>query len=298
MTITASMVKELREQTGAGMMDCKKSLVATDGDMAKAVDWLRENGAMKAAKKENRTAADGLSKVVVNGNKATIVELNSETDFVAKNEKFLALLDSTVNAIAAADPKTLDEALALKGADGTTLEEEIVQARAVIGEKISLRRFANVEKTDDEEFGTYMHNGGLISAVVVVKGSKDPQVAKNMAMQVASMAPEYVSSKDLPAEVVEHERQIQTELMNNDPKNANKPDAIKANIIEGKISKALEDVCLVDQIFFLDQDKKVGAWLKEQGAEVVTFVRYKVGEGIEKKQENYAEEVAKMAMGK
>lgn len=294
MTITASMVKELREQTGAGMMDCKKALVATDGDMAKAVDWLRENGAMKAAKKENRTAADGLSKIVVNGNKATIVELNSETDFVAKNEKFLALLDSTVNAIAAADPKTLDEALALKGADGTTLEEEIVQARAVIGEKISLRRFANVEKTDDEEFGTYMHNGGLISAVVVVKGSKDPQVAKNMAMQVASMNPSYISRNYMPQEVVDHEREVQVALLEKDEKLASKPEKVKAGIIEGRISKSLQDMCLVDQEYFLDSDQKCGQYLKANGAEVVKFVKYVVGEGIEKKDDNFAAEVAAM----
>ena len=297
MTITAAMVKELRELTGAGMMDCKKALVETDGDMQKATDWLREKGISKAAKKEGRTAADGLSKVIVNGDKATIVELNSETDFVAKNERFLELLDHVTQAISQADPKTVEEALALT-IDGKTLNDEIIEARAIIGEKISLRRFENRTKQSDEIFGTYMHNGGTISAVCIVRGTQDAQVAKNMAMQIASMAPEYVSGKDLPAEIIEHERQIQTELMNNDPKNANNPEGIKAKIIEGKISKALEDICLVDQIFFLDQDKKVGAWLKEQKAEVVSFVRYKVGEGIEKKQENYAEEVAKMAQGK
>ncbi len=297
MTITAGMVKELRELTGAGMMDCKKALVETDGDVKKAIDWLREKGISKAAKKESRTAADGLSKVIVNGNKATIVELNSETDFVAKNERFLELLDHVSEAISASDPKSVEEALALKVGD-KTLNDEIIEARAIIGEKISLRRFENVCKKEEELFGTYMHNGGNISVVCVVNGTQDAQVAKNMAMQIASMAPEYVSGKDLPAEIIEHERKIQTELMNNDPKNANKPEGIKAKIIEGKISKALEDICLVDQIFFLDQDKKVGAWLKEQGAQVVSFVRYKVGEGIEKKQENYAEEVARMAQGK
>ena len=297
MTITAGMVKELRELTGAGMMDCKKALVETDGDVKKAIDWLREKGISKAAKKESRTAADGLSKVIVNGNKATIVELNSETDFVAKNERFLELLDHVSEAISASDPKNVEEALALKVGD-KTLNDEIIEARAIIGEKISLRRFENVCKKEEELFGTYMHNGGNISVVCVVNGTQDAQVAKNMAMQIASMAPEYVSGKDLPAEIIEHERKIQTELMNNDPKNANKPEGIKAKIIEGKISKALEDICLVDQIFFLDQDKKVGAWLKEQGAQVVSFVRYKVGEGIEKKQENYAEEVARMAQGK
>ncbi|MCI2153752.1 MAG: translation elongation factor Ts [Stecheria intestinalis] len=294
MAITASQVKELREITGAGMMDCKKALVATDGDVKKAIDWLREKGISKAAKKEGRTAADGLSKVVVNGNRAVIVELNSETDFVAKNEKFLGLLDDCVNAIMNSNVKTLDEALALKSGEGT-LKDEIISATAIIGEHIALRRFAIVEKQDDEIFGTYMHNNGVISAVCVVKGTADAQIAKNMAMQIASMSPSYVSRKDMPQDIVNHEREIQQQLVSNDESLANKPEKVKAGIVEGRLSKSLQDMCLVDQIFFLDPEKKCGEYLKENNAEVVTFVKYKVGEGIEKKAENFAEEVAAMA---
>lgn len=294
MAITAKQVKELRDLTGAGMMDCKKALVATDGDVKKAIDWLREKGISKAAKKEGRTAAEGLSKIVINGNKAVVVEMNSETDFVAKNDKFLALLDKAANTILASNAKTVEEAEALTTEDGTTLKDAIVNAVAIIGEKITLRRFAIVEKKDDEIFGAYTHNGGLITAVCVVKGTDDAAVAKNVAMQIASMSPEYVSRNDMPQDVVEHERQVQTELVKNDPNLANKPDKVKAGIVEGRLSKSLEELCLVDQIFFLDQDKKVGAWLKENHAEVVTFVKYKVGEGIEKKADDFAAEVASM----
>ena len=294
MAITAAQVKELRELTGAGMMDCKKALVECEGDVKKAIDWLREKGISKAAKKEGRTAAEGLSKVVVKGNKAAVVEINSETDFVAKNDKFLALLDDAVNTILDSNAKTVDEALALTVGEGT-LNDAVVNATAIIGEKIKLRRFEVVEKNDDEIFGTYMHNGGQISALTVVKGTQDAQVAKNMAMQVASMTPTYVSRKDMPADIVEHERQIQTELVNNDEALANKPEKVKAGIVEGRLSKSLQEMCLVDQIFFLNQDQKCGQYLKENGAEVVTFVRYKVGEGIEKRVDDFAAEVVAMA---
>jgi len=294
MAITAAQVKELRELTGAGMMDCKKALVECEGDVKKAIDWLREKGISKAAKKEGRTAAEGLSKVVVKGNRAAVVEINSETDFVAKNDKFLALLDEAVNVIIDSNAKTVDEALALTVGEGT-LNDAVVNATAIIGEKIKLRRFEIVEKNDDEIFGTYMHNGGQISALTVVKGTQDAQIAKNMAMQVASMTPTYVSRKDMPADIIEHERQIQTELVNNDETLANKPEKVKAGIVEGRLSKSLQEMCLVDQIFFLNQDQKCGQYLKENGAEVVTFVRYKVGEGIEKKVDDFAAEVAAMA---
>ena len=294
MAITAAQVKELRELTGAGMMDCKKALVECEGDVKKAIDWLREKGISKAAKKEGRTAAEGLSKVVVKGNRAAVVEINSETDFVAKNDKFLALLDEAVNAILDSNAKTVDEALALTVGEGT-LNDAVVNATAIIGEKIKLRRFEIVEKNDDEIFGTYMHNGGQISALTVVKGTQDAQIAKNMAMQVASMTPTYVSRKDMPADIVEHERQIQTELVNNDEALANKPEKVKAGIVEGRLSKSLQEMCLVDQIFFLNQHQKCGQYLKENGAEVVKFVRYKVGEGIEKRVDDFAAEVAAMA---
>lgn len=292
MAITAQQVKELREKTGAGMMDCKKALTECDGDMEKSVDWLREKGIAKAAKKQGRIAAEGLSKVLVEGNRCVLVEINSETDFVAKNDKFLALLDDTAHAIISAKPENVEAAMNLS-VNGITLSDAFVNAVAVIGEKITLRRFSVLEKTDDEIFGTYMHMGGTISSAVVVKGTADGQVAKDMAMQIASMAPSYVSRNDMPADVVEHERSIQTELAKNDESLANKPEKIMAGIVEGRLSKSLQDMCLVDQIYFKNQDLKCKDYLKENNAEVVTFVRYQVGEGIEKREENFAEEVAK-----
>ena len=294
-TITAKQVKELRDLTNAGMMDCKKALVATDGDMKAAVDWLREKGIAKAAKKQSRIAAEGLSTIVVEGNKAVVVEVNSETDFVAKNEKFLALLDEIAKTVIKSDVKTVEEALALKTEDGETLNDKVVNATAIIGEKITLRRFAIVEKADDEVFGVYKHQGGRISALTVLKGTQDAQIAKNIAMQVASMNPTYVSRNDMPADVIAHEREIQTALLNNDPKLASKPDKVKAGIVEGRLSKSLEDMCLVDQEYFLDSDKKVGQFLKENGASCTTFVKYLVGEGIEKREDDFAAEVAAMA---
>lgn len=293
-TVTAAMIKELRENTGAGMMDCKKALVECDGDQEKAVDWLRKKGIANAAKKEGRIAAEGLSRILVEGDKAVIIEVNSETDFVSKNDKFLALLDKTLKTLIASDAKTLEEALALPTEDGT-LNDSFVNAVAVIGEKITLRRFAIVSKTSDEEFGAYMHQGGRISALTVLKGTQDPQIAKNIAMQVASMAPTYVSRNDMPQDVIAHERQILLDQLAADPKLSSKPEKVRAGIVEGRLSKDLQDMCLVDQIFFLDQDKKVGQYLKENGAEVISFVKYTVGEGIEKKQDDFAAEVAAMA---
>ena len=293
MAITAAQVKQLRDETGAGMMDCKKALTETDGNMEAAKDWLRKKGISKAEKKEGRTAAEGLSRVVADGNKAVMVEINTETDFVAKNDKFLALLEETVTVIKESNPKDVEAALAVNVGDGT-LNDQFINATAIIGEKIKLRRFEVVEKADDEIFGVYMHNGGQISALTVLKGG-DAQVAKEMAMQVASMTPTYVSRSEMPAEVIAHEKEILLEQMNNDPAMAKKPENVKEKIVEGRLSKNLEDLCLVDQIFFLDQDKKVGQYLKEKGAEVVRFVRYKVGEGIEKKAEDFAAEVAAMA---
>ena len=297
MAVTAKQVKELRELTGAGMMDCKKALVETDGNIEEAIDWLRKNGIAKNEKKAGRVAAEGLSKVVIDGNKAVIVEMNSETDFVAKNEAFLALLDKTARTLLASGVKTVDEALALT-ADGTTLNDTIINAVATIGEKITLRRFEIIEKADDEIFGDYMHQGGRISALCVLKGTSDGAVAHNIAMQIASMSPTYVSRRDMPQEVVEKERSVQQALVDNDEKLANKPEKVKAGIVEGKVSKALKDMCLVDQEFFLDTDMTCGTYLKNNGAETLCFVKYVVGEGIAKKEDNFAAEVAAAAFGK
>ncbi len=294
MAITAAQVKELRELTGAGMMDCKKALTECEGDIKKAIDWLREKGIAKAAKKEGRIAAEGLAKILIEGNKVVVLEVNSETDFVAKNDLFLALLDEAAKTIFNSNAKTVEEALALPTAEGT-LNDSFIGAVAVIGEKITLRRFEIVEKSDDELFGSYTHQGGRIVAVTVVKGTADAQVAKNMAMQVASMNPTYVSRNEMPQDVVAHEREVQEGIMANDPSLANKPEKVKAGIIEGRVSKSLQDMCLVDQEYFLDSNLKCGQYLKENNAEVVKFVKYIVGEGIEKKQDDFAAEVAAMA---
>ena len=290
MAITAAMVKELREMTGAGMMDCKKALTECDGDLTKASEWLREKGISKAAKKAGRIAAEGLAKVVTDGNWACMVEMNSETDFVAKNEMFLTGLNTIANAILANKPADLDAALAID-VDGQTVNDIIVNETATIGEKITLRRFQLIEKADGECFGVYAHNGGKIVAVTVVT-PENAEVAKFMAMQVASMKPEYVSRDAMPAEVVEKERHVQMEIVKNDPSLASKPEKVLAGIVEGRVSKSLQEICLMDQIYFMDQGQKVGQYLKSVGASVKAMYRYTVGEGIEKRQENFAEEVA------
>ena len=289
MAIKASQVKELREKTGAGMMDCKKALTETDGDVAKAIDWLREKGIDKSAKKAGRIAAEGLTRVATDGNTGVVFEVNSETDFVAKNEQFLHLLDVIEKAMLAAKPASTEEALAVETAEGT-VNDLIVNATATIGEKISFRRVAVVEKADDEVFGSYMHMGGTISALAVVKG--DATVAKNIAMQVASMNPVYATEADIPADAFEHEKQLQMQMMKEDPKMAGKPEKVLENILKGKVKKHFKDQCLADQEFFLDTKKSVTQYLKEEKAEVKSFVRFQVGEGMEKKEEDFAAEVA------
>ncbi len=289
MAIKASQVKELREKTGAGMMDCKKALTETDGDVAKAIDWLREKGIAKSAKKAGRIAAEGLTRVATDGNTGVVFEVNSETDFVAKNEQFLHLLDVIEKAMLAAKPASTEEALAVATAEGT-VNDLIVNATATIGEKISFRRVAVVEKADDEVFGSYMHMGGTISALAVVKG--DATVAKNIAMQVASMNPVYATEADIPADAFEHEKQLQMQMMKEDPKMAGKPEKVLENILKGKVKKHFKDQCLADQEFFLDTKKSVTQYLKEEKAEVKSFVRFQVGEGMEKKEEDFAAEVA------
>lgn len=295
--ITAALVKELRDKTGAGMMDCKKALTENDGDIEKSVDWLREKGIAKAAKKAGRIAADGLTKAVIDGNKAVVVEMNSETDFVAKNEQFLNLLDLVSAEILLQEPADVDAALALV-IDGKKVEDLIIDATATIGEKITLRRFEVISKSDAEEFGYYIHMGGKISAVSVLSGTATFATAKDIAMQVASMNPLYISRSHMPQDVVEKEREIQLEILKNDESLAGKPEKVLAGIVEGRLSKSLQDMCLVDQPYFKDPNKKVSQFLKENGVEVVNFVRYAVGEGIEKKEENFAEEVQKAAMMK
>ena len=292
MAVTAKMVKELREMTGAGMMDCKKALNETNGDMDAAIEFLRKNGEAKAVKKAGRIAAEGIVMADVKDDKtAAIVEVNSETDFVSKNEQFLGLMNTLQEAILANKPASTEEALNIQTAEGT-INDLIINATATIGEKISFRRVAVVEKADDEIFGSYMHMGGSISAVVVVKGTEDATVAKNLAMQVASMAPKYVSQAEVPSEEVEHERELQLQMMKADPNMASKPEKVLVGILKGKVDKHFKDQCLLDQEYFLEPKTKVSQFLKDNKAEVVTFVRFQTGEGIEKREENFAEEVA------
>lgn len=294
--ITASQVKELREKTGAGMMDCKKALTECDGDMAKAVDWLREKGISKAAKKEGRIAAEGLTRVATKGNTGILFEVNSETDFVAKNEQFLHLLDVIQNAILDTKAADADAVLTTSTPEGI-IADLITNATATIGEKITFRRVSVVEKADDEFFGSYMHMGGKISALAVLKGETNETVAKNIAMQVASMAPTYVSQSDIPGDVVEHERELQLQMMKADPKMAGKPEKVLQGILKGKVDKHFKDQCLLDQEFFLDPKMKVANFLKDNKVELVSFVRFQTGEGIEKREENFAEEVMSQIKG-
>ena len=284
--ITASLVKELRERTGAGMMDCKKALTQTDGDIDAAIDYLRENGIAKAAKKADRIAAEGLSYIEVKGNKAVILEINSETDFVAKNEKFVALVKNVANAILAAEPKSLEEALQVQ-AEGGTVEAVINEGIATIGEKLSLRRFEVVSKTDSDAFGAYSHMGGRIGVLTLVEGSTDEEAAKDVAMHIAALAPRYLDESEVPADVLEHEKKVLTEQALNEGKPAN----IVEKMIVGRINKFLEEITVVKQKFVKDDSLTVEKFVASKGGKLAKFVRYEVGEGIEKREDNFAEEV-------
>lgn len=284
--ITASLVKELRERTGAGMMDCKKALTQTDGNIEAAIDYLRENGIAKAAKKADRIAAEGLSYIEVKGNKAVILEINSETDFVAKNEKFVALVKNVANAILAAEPKSLEEALQVQ-AEGGTVEAVINEGIATIGEKLSLRRFEVLSKTDADAFGAYSHMGGRIGVLTLVEGSTDEQAAKDVAMHIAALAPRYLDESEVPADVLEHEKKVLTEQALNEGKPAN----IVEKMIVGRINKFLEEITVVKQKFVKDDSLTVEKFVASKGGKLAKFVRYEVGEGIEKREDNFAEEV-------
>lgn len=284
--ITAKQVKELRDRTGAGMMDCKKALVKADGDVEKAVDILRENGAAKAAKKAGRTAAEGLAEFAIDGNDAVLVEINSETDFVATNDKFVKLVEDATKAILAAKPANVEEALKAP-MEVSTIGEQITNLTSVIGEKITLRRFQLISKKDDEVFGAYKHNGGEIVALVTLKGGNE-EAAKNIAMHVAAINPEYLDKDSVPAD----ELKRQTEVFTKETENEGKPAKIVPKIVKGRVNKYLSEICLVDQPYVKDDKQSVAQYAKSQGGEVVNFARYEVGEGIAKKQENFAEEVA------
>lgn len=287
MAITAQMVKELREKTGAGMMDCKKALQETDGDMEKAIDYLREKGIAKAAKKGDRIAAEGLTSVKVEGNEAVILEVNSETDFVAKNEGFQTLVKELADHLLANKPATVEEAAGQTMANGATVESHINSAIAKIGEKLTLRRFEIKTKTDNDAFGAYLHMGGRIGVLTVLEGTTDEEAAKDVSMHIAALNPKYVSRDEVSQEEVERERQVLTQQALNE----GKPENIVAKMVEGRLGKYFEDVCVNDQAFVKNPDQKVGKFVESKGGKIREFVRYEVGEGIEKREDNFAEEV-------
>ena len=287
MAITAQMVKELREKTGAGMMDCKKALTETDGDMEKAIDFLREKGMAKAAKKSDRIAAEGTTFIKSEGNQAVILEVNSETDFVAKNEGFQALVKELADHLLAKKPANAEEALEQKMENGQTVGDYINEAIAKIGEKLTLRRFEIKTKSDNAAFGEYLHMGGRIGVLTVLEGTTDASAAKDVAMHAAALNPKYISRDSVSEEEVAREREVLTQQALNE----GKPENIVAKMVEGRIGKFFEEICLVDQAFVKNPDEKVGKFVQSKGAEVTALVRYEVGEGLEKRQDNFAEEV-------
>ena len=289
--ITANMVKELREQTGAGMLDCKKALTETNGNMEEAITWLREKGISKAAKKQTRIAAEGLATAKINGNDAVLVEVNSETDFVAKNPEFVSLVDGIANVILDKKPANMEEAMKLE-LDGTSIEETIVNKTATIGEKLSFRRFELVEKTDNQVFGTYSHMGGKIVTLALLEGN-DTEVAKDIAMQIAAMRPLYLDRESVPEERIQKEREILTEQAENEGLDSNK----LPMIVNGRLNNFFEEICLVDQGFVKENKMKVSKYVESKNMKILSFVRYEVGEGMEKKEENFADEVAKQING-
>lgn len=285
MAISAKLVKELRDKTGAGMMDCKKALTATDGDMDKAIDWLREKGISKAAKKADRIAAEGLCDVQVDGNYAVVLELNSETDFVAKNADFQKLLANITAAVLASGATNLEEALEAT-LDGKTINEVVVEATFNIGEKISLRRVTRFEKTDSQNFGAYKHMGGKIVSLVVLEGGSE-EAAKDVAMHVAAINPKYLDQTQISEEVIAHETQVLT----NEALNEGKPANIVEKMVKGRLNKYLKEICLVNQPFVKDPDLTVQKFVASKNASILSFLRLEVGEGIEKRQDDFAEEV-------
>ena len=288
---TAQDVKNLREKTGAGMLDCKKALDETKGNIEEAINWLREKGISKAAKKAERIAAEGLSEAVSNDSNAVIVEVNCETDFVARNEEFKTLINTIANTLLNNDVNTMEEANKLVEGN-ETIEEKVVAFTAKIGEKISFRRFEKLTKTESQEFGIYSHMGGKITSVVVLEG-KNPEVAKDIAMHVAAMNPSYLTCNDIPEDVLNKEREIIKEQSMNE----GKPAEIAEKMVEGRIRKFFKEVCLVEQEFIKDSSLSVGNYAKNNNCSIVKMVRYEVGEGIEKRNDDFAAEVMNQING-
>ncbi len=286
---SAQDVKALREKTGAGMMDCKKALQETNGNMDDAITWLREKGISKAAKKATRIAAEGLTQACSMDNSAVILEVNSETDFVAKNEEFKKLVSQIMNTLVNSNVKTIEEANKLTLADSNeTIEEAIINLTAKLGEKLSFRRFEIIKKTDSQTFGIYSHMGGRITTLVVLEGANE-DVAKDVAMHAAAMRPQYLNPEEVPSEVLEKEKEIMKEQLLNE----GKPEERVEQILVGKVKKFYEEVCLENQIFIKAENKEtVGKFIENNGGKLISMTRYEVGEGMEKRNENFAEEVA------
>jgi len=290
--ISAQLVKELREKTGAGMMDCKKALVETNGDIKLAVDYLRERGIAQAAKKSSRVAAEGLCKVVIQENNGLVFELNSETDFVAKNKDFLELLDKIGEILIKSNVSDVNEALKLK-IGKETLESILTNATAKIGEKLSLRRINRITKDKNQGFGAYAHMGGKIVTLVLLE--KDDEIlGKDLAMHIAANNPKYLNSQSVDSQTIEHEKQILT----NQALQEGKPANIVEKMITGRLNKYLKEICLVDQPFLKNQDITVLKHLKDKNNNVISYIRLEVGEGIEKIEEDFAAEVAAVTKGK
>ena len=286
--VTIELIKQLRDRTGAGLMDCKGALLANDGDLDKATDWLREKGLAKAAKKADRIAAEGLALAVTcpKCGKTVVLEINCETDFVAKGDAFRKLVEDVAQIILAKEPKDVEEAKALT-------VDLFTDATVKMGEKFDLRRFTIMHK-ESHVIGTYIHMGGKI-AVAVLLDNADDEVAKQIAMHIAANNPQYNTVEDVPADVREHELSVQREAAKNDEKLANKPAQVLDKILEGKINKYFAELTLEAQPFLMDDSKTVGQFLKEKGVKVLKFVRYQVGEGIEKRKDDFASEVMSQA---
>ncbi len=293
MDISAKLVKDLRDKTGAGLMDCKKALVETNGDIDLAVDWLREKGIAKAAKKASRIAAEGSCEVKVLDNAAVIFELNCETDFVAKNDKFQVLVSKIADHLLKVQPTSNDEALA-SVIDGKPLQELLLEQVSTIGENLTFRRYELVKKTAEQTFGAYVHMGGKIASLVVINGD-NAEVAKDVAMHVAASNPKYVSQEEISDEFIAHEREVLTKeaLNENAESDKPKPENIIVKMVEGRLNKNMKEICLLNQPFVKNPDETVEQYVKSKGVSVALFKRLAVGEGVEKKEENFADEVMK-----
>ena len=285
MALNVALIKELRDRTGAGMTDCKKALEETNNNLEAACDWLREKGIAKAAKKSSRIAAEGTTLALANGDDAIIVEVNSETDFVAKSDAFKDLVKEVANILLDKKPANVEEAKEVT-------KELFTNATVKIGEKLDLRRFEILHKNENQSFGTYIHMGGKISVLTLLDGVNN-EAAQGLSMHIAANKPVYITTNDIPAEAIANETAIQMEASKTDEKLKGKPANVLENIIKGKVSKYFAESVLVEQDYLLEPGTKVGAYLKNHSLSIVKFVRFETGEGLEKRVENFAEEVQK-----